>query len=302
MKIFITGATGFIGTKLIERLSSENYEIICYVRNVNSARKKIKEDVEFLGTSAFPNHVIKKLEQCDAVINLAGEPIAQRWSKKAKKKIYNSRIDITKNLSSWISACRTPPKVFISSSAIGYYGDRGSNLLYESSAKGSGWLSGLCQRWEQISYPETPESLIKTRVVNLRTGIVLGNGGALQKMLLPFKLGLGGILGNGKQWMSWIHIDDMVNIIVESLNNEKIYGPVNCTSPLPVVNKKFTKTLGKVLRRPTIFPVPGFILKLIFGQGACILLDSQKVNPKLLLKNDFKWKHAELEEALEDLV
>ena len=121
-------------------------------------------------------------------------------------------------------------------------------------------------------------------------------------MLLPFKLGLGGILGNGKQWMSWIHIDDMVNIVVESLNNEKIYGPVNCTSPLPVVNKKFTKTLGKVLRRPTIFPVPGFILKIIFGQGSCILLDSQNVNPKLLLKNNFKWKHAELEEALEDLV
>lgn len=302
MKIFITGATGFIGTNLIKKLLQEDHEIICYVRDVSRARQKINGKVEFLGSTAFPGHVIKKIEQCDAVINLAGEPIAQRWSKKAKKKIYNSRIDITKDLSSWISACRTPPKVFISSSAIGYYGNRGSNLLSESSAKGSGWLASLCQQWEQFSYPQAPESLIKTRVVNLRTGIVLGNGGALKKMLLPFKLGLGGILGNGKQWMSWIHIDDMVNIVVESLNNEKIYGPVNCTSPLPVVNKKFTKTLGKVLRRPTIFPVPGFILKIIFGQGSCILLDSQNVNPKLLLKNNFKWKHAELEEALEDLV
>jgi len=301
MKVFVTGATGFIGTNLIDKLLLEGHEVVCYVRDIGKARQKIKGKVEFLGTSAFPGHVIKVLERCDAVVNLAGEPIAQRWSKKAKKKIYNSRIDITKNLSSWISACRTPPKVFISSSAIGYYGNRTSELLFESSSKSSGWLSSLCQQWEQFSYPEKPNELIKTRVVNLRTGIVLGNGGALKKMLLPFKLGLGGILGSGKQWMSWIHIDDMVNIIVETLNNDKIYGPVNCVSPWPTTNKAFTKTLGKVLKRPTIFPVPGFILKLIFGEGACILLDSQKVNPKLLLKNDFRWKHTELEEALEDL-
>jgi uncharacterized protein (TIGR01777 family) len=302
MKIFITGGTGFIGSKLIKRLSEDGHEIVCYVRDVSKARLKIKQSVEFVTRSTFPGQIVKVLEKCDAVINLAGEPIVKRWTKNNKKKIYNSRVGLTKELTGWISSCKSPPKVYICSSAIGYYGDRAGELLYESSSKSSGWLSSLCSDWERFSYPENPEKLTKTRVVNLRTGIVLGNGGALKKMLLPFKLGLGGILGNGKQWMSWIHIDDMVSIIVESINNDKIYGPVNCVAPVPVTNKTFTKQLGKVLKRPTIFPVPSFVLKIIFGESSSILLDSQKVNPKILSKNGFQWKYGLLREALEDLI
>ena len=302
MKIFITGATGFIGTNLIDKLLLEGHEVVCYVRDIEKARQKIKGKVEFLGTSAFPGHVIKILERCDAVVNLAGEPIAQRWSKKVKKKIYNSRIDITKNLSTWISACRTPPKVFISSSAVGFYGNRGDQRLTESSDKSSGWLSHLCNQWEKESYPSNPENIIPTRVVNLRTGIVLGDGGALKKMLLPFKMGIGGVLGSGNQWMPWIHIEDMVNIIIRSINDEKIYGPVNCVTPAAVTNKHFTKILGKTLKRPTIFPVPSFILKIIFVEGACILLDSQKVRPRKLTRHGFSWKFGSLYTALEDLL
>jgi uncharacterized protein (TIGR01777 family) len=302
MKIFITGATGFIGSNLVEKLLKENHEIVCYVRNIEKARQKIKGKVEFLGTSAFPGHIIKVLERCDAVINLSGEPIAQRWTKKTKKKIYHSRVDLTKNLSSWISACRTPPKVFISSSAVGFYGNRGDQVLTENSDKSSGWLSHLCDQWEKTSYPSSPENLITTRVVNLRTGIVLGNGGALKKMLLPFKMGLGGILGSGKQWMPWIHIEDMVNIIVDSINNENIYGPINCVAPAAVTNRHFTKILGKTLKRPTILPVPSFILKIIFGEGACILLDSQKVRPRKLIRAGFNWKFGSLYGALENLI
>ena len=302
MKIFITGATGFIGTNLIDKLLLEGHEVVCYVRDIEKARQKIKGKVEFLGTSAFPGHVIKILERCDAVVNLAGEPIAQRWSKKVKKKIYNSRIDITKNLSTWISACRTPPKVFISSSAVGFYGNRGDQRLTESSDKSSGWLSHLCNQWEKESYPSNPENIIPTRVVNLRTGIVLGDGGALKKMLLPFKMGIGGVLGSGNQWMPWIHIEDMVNIIIRSINDENIYGPINCVAPAAVTNRHFTKILGKTLKRPTIFPVPSFILKIIFGEGACILLDSQKVRPIKLIRRGFSWKFGSLYTALEDLL
>jgi uncharacterized protein (TIGR01777 family) len=302
MKIFITGATGFIGSNLVKQLLKNNHEVICYVRNVEKARRKLGNKVELIGTTIFQNHMIKTLERCDAVVNLAGEPIVKRWTKSNKKKIYDSRIDVTTKLIKSIESCKTPPEVLISSSAVGFYGNRGDETLTESSDGSSGWLSHLCSQWEKASYPSHLERTIPTRVVNLRTGIVLGNGGALKKMLLPFKMGLGGILGSGSQWMPWIHIDDMVSIIVESINNNDIYGPVNCVSPAAVTNKHFTKILGKTLKRPTIFPVPSFVLKIIFGEGACVLLDSQKVRPRKLTRHGFRWKFSSLYTALEDLV
>ena len=189
-----------------------------------------------------------------------------------------------------------------SRSAGGFYGNRGNETLTETSHKSSGWLSHLCNQWEKSSYPSHPGKLTSTRVVNLRTGIVLGDGGALKKMLLPFKMGLGGTLGGGDQWMPWIHISDMINIIIESLSNKDIYGPVNCVAPAAVTNKHFTKILGKTLKRPTIFPVPSFVLKIIFGEGACVLLDSQKVRPRKLVRHGFSWKFGSLYTALEDLL
>lgn len=302
MKIFVTGATGFIGSHLVKRLLEDKHDVVCYVRNLERARKRLGSKPELLGTTIFQNHLIKVLEGCDVVINLAGEPIVKRWTKKNKKDIYNSRINITTKLIRAIESCKTPPKTFISSSAVGFYGNRRDEVLTESSHKSSGWLSHLCNQWEKASFPSHPEKLIPTKVVNLRTGIVLGNGGALKKMLLPFKLGLGGNLGTGEQWMPWIHIDDMINIIIESISNNNIYGPVNCVAPLPVKNKTFTKELGSALKRPTIFPVPSFILKIIFGEGACVLLDSQKVRPRKLLRSGFNWKFSSLSEALENLV
>ena len=302
MRIFVTGATGFIGSHLVKRLLSDGHQVVCYVRNIQKARKVLGSEVEILQTTAFDNHLIATMERCDAVINLAGEPIIKRWTKKNKKQIYDSRVGLTTKLIKILERCQTKPEVFISGSAVGYYGNRGSEILTEKSSKSSGWLSHLCNQWEKFSYPADTGELITTRFVNLRTGIVLGDGGALKKMLLPFKLGLGGILGNGKQWMPWIHIDDMVEIIVSAISNTKIYGPVNCVAPNPVTNKEFTKQMGAALNRPTVFPVPGFILKIIFGEAACVLLDSQRVEPKLLYKAGFVWKFAKIDKALENLL
>ncbi len=302
MKIFITGATGFIGSHLVKRLLQEENEVVCYVRNIQKARKILGDKPVLLQTTAFDNHIITTLERCDAVVNLAGEPIIKRWTKKNKKRILESRVDLTKKISTLIEACKVKPKVFISGSAVGYYGNRGDETLTEISHKSSGWLSHLCDQWEKFSYPSHPEKLTSIRIVNLRTGIVLGNGGALKKMLLPFRMGLGGTLGNGNQWMPWIHIEDMVRIIIESINNENIYGPINCVAPSAVTNKHFTKILGKTLKRPTIFPVPSFIIKIIFGEGACVLLDSQKVRPRKLTRHGFGWKFGSLYSALEDLL
>ena len=161
----------------------------------------------------------------------------------------------------------------------------------------------LCSEWEKRAYPfDESGNLINTRVVILRTGVVLGEGGALRKMLLPFKLGLGGILGRGKQYMPWIHIQDMINIIMHSLNNQDVCGPINCVSPQPVTNYEFTKTMGSILRRPTIFPVPGFILKVVFGEASCVLLDSQRVEPCQLVKNKFSWNFEHIKDALRNLL
>ncbi len=298
MKIFVTGATGFIGTNLIKRLINEDHEVICFVRDINKARRLLPNKCELLQSNAFDNHIIAALETCDGVINLAGEPIIKRWTKANKKKIFESRVNLTKRLARLIDKCNMKPSVFISGSAIGYYGDRDKEILEElESWKPLGWLAYLCKEWEAAA-----DTISPIRVVNLRTGIVLGNGGALKKMLLPFKLGLGGALGNGKQWMSWIHIDDMVEIIISSLTNKWIEGPVNCVAPNPVINSEFTKRLGYALRRPTIFPVPAFVLKLIFGDGASVLLDSQRVEPKALKDVGFQWRFRSLKRALEDLV
>ena len=303
MKIFLTGATGFIGSNLVKKLLSDKHEVVCYVRNIENARKVLGPNPELIQTTAFDNHLIATLERCDVVINLAGESIVKRWTKKSKIKIYDSRVSLTNKIVKLITRCKTPPKVLISSSAVGYYGSHGDYEIYENSQRGTNYLSFLCSEWEKVAYPfDESGNFLDTRVVILRTGVVLGNGGALKKMLLPFKLGIGGILGNGKQWMPWIHLSDMIKIIIFSINNKEVCGPINCVSPNPVTNKKFTKDMGSVLKRPTIFPVPGFVLRLIFGESSCILLDSQRVVPKQLINNKFSWKFANIKSALKDLL
>jgi uncharacterized protein (TIGR01777 family) len=233
----------------------------------------------------------------DAVIHLAGESIIGRWTASKKQKIRESRVAASQNLAQALANAKVKPQVFISSSAIGYYGDRADEILKEESSAGSGFLPDVCREWEAATEAAATAGL---RTVQIRTGIVLSTtGGALAKMLPPFKLGLGGILGNGRQWMSWIDIQDMVDGIQHILKSDQLRGPVNMVAPAPVTNLEFTKTLGSVLSRPTIFPVPAFMVKLAFGEmGETVLLGSQRVEPRKLVASGYSFRFRELGESL----
>jgi hypothetical protein len=238
----------------------------------------------------------------DAVIHLAGESVVGRWTTEKKKSIRDSRVLGTTNLASALAGAATKAKVFICASAIGYYGDRGEETMREESPPGSGFLPEVCREWEAASRIATDAGI---RTINLRTGLVLSEkGGALQPMLTPFKLGLGGRIGSGRQWWSWIHIDDMVGGIHHAMNIESLSGPVNLTAPKPVRNAEFTRILAGVLNRPAIVPVPPFALKLIFGKMATeeMFLASQRVEPEKLLQNNYNFRYSELAPALESLL
>jgi len=294
MKILISGASGLIGQEIVTSLSSQGHQVLSLHRNT---------------TKEFPYWDIgKKIielgkgSEIDAVINLAGENIAEgRWTYEKKNRILRSRIDGTKLIAEYFSKAKHKPKVIISGSAIGYYGNRGEENLDENSTKGSGFLSEVCSEWETATEMATKSDI---RVVNIRFGMVLSSkGGALAKMIFPFKAGLGGIIGDGKQYMSWVTINDVIEIINHILKTEKIHGPVNLVSPEPVTNYQFTKILGKILRRPTIFPLPAFLAKIIFGEMAQeLLLSSTKVKPDKLLKSGYSFKNPTFEVALRILL
>jgi hypothetical protein len=242
------------------------------------------------------------LEGIDAVVHLAGENIASgRWTPERKARIRDSRVKGTRTLCETLARLTQPPKVLLSASAIGYYGDRGAEPLWEQSIAGEGFLADVCRAWEDATQPAVEKGI---RVALLRLGIVLSpSGGALARMLLPFKLGIGGIIGNGKQYMSWITLDDVVGAIHHTLMNDTLRGSVNVVAPYPVTNREFTKTLGRVLGRPTIFPMPAFAARLAFGEMAdALLLASARVEPKRLLATNYTFRHAELEEALRHIV
>jgi uncharacterized protein (TIGR01777 family) len=305
MKILISGATGLIGKQLVKTLSDKgNDELVLLARNKSKAEKMFSEKVSVFEWRNPASDMVAQeaFEGVDAIIHLAGEPIAEgRWTTAKKERLWNSRVDATKNLiTSLENAANHQVKSFVSSSAIGFYGSRDDETLDEESSKGSDYLADLCSNWEQAAHSE---KLSDTRFVQLRTGIVLSiEGGALTKMLPPFKLGAGGRLGSGTQWMSWIHIQDMVNLIIFSMENNNVKGVVNATAPNPVTNSEFTKVLASTLNRPAIFPVPGFVLKTIFGEMSCILLEGQKVIPKKSLNHEFNFQYASLSDALESLL
>jgi hypothetical protein len=235
-------------------------------------------------------------------VHLAGENIAAgRWTVEKKARIRDSRVKGTKTLCEALAQLSQPPKVLVSASAIGYYGDRGAELLWENSALGTGFLAEVCQAWEEATRPAMEKGI---RVVLLRIGVVLSPaGGALAKMLLPFKLGLGGIIGSGKQYMSWIALDDVVGTIDHVLITDTLQGPVNAVAPHPVTNSEFTKTLRRVLRRPTLFPMPAFAARLAFGEMADeLLLASTRVEPKRLIATEYRFRYPELEDALRHLL
>ncbi len=291
MNILITGGTGFIGSTLCSHLLEENNKIVVLSRHPEKIKPPIKAISDL--------NDLKDSDIFDVVVNLSGEPIAnKRWSDKQKNKIISSRIDITKKLIFYFEKLESKPKLFISGSAIGYYGiDKTDNVIEEKEKGDNSFSSELCQKWEAVAL-EAEKLGIRTCL--LRTGVVLGkNGGALSKMLLPFKLCLGGKIGHGKQWMSWIHIDDLVGIILYCINHDNLKGAVNGTSPNPVTNQVFTKTLGVILKRPTIFPMPAIVVKLLMGEmGEELLLAGKKIIPKKALGAGYTFKYKTLEEAL----
>lgn len=296
MKILVTGGTGFIGQHFISNRIKEGDEIFCYTRDAS----KVKE---IFGEAVTPvvDMPPKDDLELDAVVNLAGEPIAdKRWSNERKQLLRESRINLTAALVEWIKGLEKKPEVLISGSAIGYYGSvAGDQKLNESAPATPGFTHSLCQDWEKEAFKVEE---VGVRVCLLRTGVVLGNGGALAKMYLPFKMGLGGPIGKGNQWMSWIHIDDEVEIIEMLLTHTQLSGAFNLTAPNAVTNREFSKTLGKVMHRPAILPMPGYAIKLLLGDGAELLLEGQRVYPEKLLEIGYKFKYTELKDALKDVL
>ena len=295
MKVAISGASGLIGTALRSSLTSDGHEVIALTRRASSSPlETITWDLDQGRFDA------SALEGVDAVVHLAGEPVAKRWNQERKNAIRQSRVRGTKLLVEGLKSLKNPPKLLVSSSAVGFYGDGGDTELDESAPPGEGFLSDVCHEWEK----STMEALgLGIRAVCMRTGIVLSTqGGALGQMLLPFKLGLGGPLGNGKQWMPWIHIDDIVGAFRYVMANDDLVGAVNGTSPNPATNADFTKALGRALHRPAVLPVPTFGLKLLFGEMAQILLEGQRALPKKLLFTGYEFKYPDLSGALEDVI
>lgn len=299
MKVLVTGATGFVGKYVLRELAYRGHDLVVVSRNPEAASKKISLPVEAYkwdpNTEELP---AQALEGVDAVIHLLGENIAAgRWTTKLKDKIYGSRVNGTRNLVSSLN--KSSVKTLVSASAIGYYERNvGDKELDETSSKADGWLAKVCDDWE-IEANKSNED-IRTSI--FRIGVVLGaDGGAMEKMLFPFKMGVGGNLGNGSQWMSWIHVVDLARMLVEAVENEAYSGIFNGTAPHSVTNATFTKTLGRTLGRPTLFPVPAFVLKTLFGDMSSILLDSQKVVPKRLKELGFEFEYGNLPEALENV-
>ena len=301
MKVAVTGASGFVGRRLLSRLF-DNDTVRVFTRTAQAAAAtrfptgaKAVEWDPVLGPPPAGS-----LDDVDAIVHLAGESVGQRWSRAVKTRIRDSRILGTMNLVSGIAQARVKPRVLVSASAIGFYGPRGDEALDETAAAGSDFLADVCAAWEKEG---ARAETFGSRSVLLRIGIVLGaGGGALARMLLPFRLGVGGPLGSGKQWMSWIHLDDLVSLILLALRTESLRGPVNATAPEPVTNKEFSRTLGRVLRRPAFLPTPGFPLRLLLGEFADVLLTGQRVLPRKAEAAGLQFRFPQLEPALRDIL
>lgn len=291
MNVTLTGATGFIGRPLVKSLIKRGDRVTILSRSPKSGTNP--RYMSWDAQSAPPAEAMN----ADAIIHLAGESVAQPWSGEAKHAIWSSRVDGTRMLVDGIAAAETKPRVLISASAIGIYGDRGSEVLTESSKPGSGFLEDVCVEWEHESQRAADFGV---RVVNPRIGLVIGRGGgALSRMLKPFKLGIGGKLGLGTQWMSWIHVSDVAGLILFALDHDKISGPVNATAPMPVTNIEFTRDLGIALGLPAVLTIPRFALKVLYGEMSHIILASQRVIPKVARNAGYAFRFVELGHALE---
>jgi uncharacterized protein len=300
MRILMTGATGLIGKALAGALSSEGHEIVALTRRPETASGLSASRVVEWDPLTGPIDP-EVLEALDAVVNLAGEPIAdRRWTAEQKHRIIDSRLITTRNLVESLRTVRPRPAVLVSGSAVGYYGSRGDEELDESSPPAGGFMGDLCLQWEKEADRAADLAM---RVIRVRTGVVLTpEGGALKKMLPAFRLGVAGRLGSGRQWFPWVHIDDIVGIFRHSILTSTIEGPINGSAPGIVTNAEFTRELGRVLNRPTLFPVPEFALRLLMGEMADVLLGSQRVLPKAALASGYAFRYPELGPALENLL
>ncbi len=297
-RILVSGVSGPIGTALLPSLRASGWSVVRLVRGVAAAGPS--DNAEIVWDPAAPI-APDAVSGFDAVIHLAGESIFGRWTAAKKRKIRDSRVAGTLHLASALAQAEQKPGAFVCGSAIGYYGNRSDEPLREESSAGAGFLAEVCREWEEAAAPAVQAGI---RTAHLRTGIVLSSkGGALGAMLVPFKLGLGGRTGDGRQWMSWIDVRDMVGGILHILKNDGMRGPVNMVAPAPVTNAEFAKTLASVLRRPAIFPMPAFLAKLAFGEmGEELLLGSQRVEPAKLLANGYLFRYRELRASLEGLL
>jgi len=301
-KIIITGATGLIGRKLCSKLLEQGNEIRLFTRNPEAAKKVMRGAKKYIKWNYNnPEEWKDYLNETDSIVHLAGTNLgAKRWNYKFKKELLNSRIESTRQLVNTIKNCEDKPKSFITASAVGYYGDKGDEVLTEKSNPGKDFLSNLCSEWEKEAEKIEDQNV---RRVSLRIGLTLSNeGGVLKKFLPPFKIFLGGPLGNGKQWFPWIHIEDLINILIHTIKTESLQGPVNVASPGIVRMKEFAKTLGKILKRPSLIPVPKFAIRIATGELGKYAVMSQRVSIEKILNAGYKFKFEKLEDALWDLL
>ena len=291
MRIAVTGATGFVGRQVVSRLDERGSQI--HLLGRTAPRSSPGKFFQWDSLSADPP--LTALEGVEAVIHLAGEPVSQRWDAEVKRRIRASRVTGTNSI---VEAMRqTGTRTLVSASAIGYYGSRGDEELTEQSKPGVGYLPEVCVEWERAAQQA---EAFGARVATLRIGIVLGKGGgALEKMIPPFKACVGGVLGSGRQWMSWIHVDDIVGLLLHGLDGAKVRGPYNGTAPNPATNASFTKQFARALHRPAIFPVPEFALKALYGEMAGVILGSQRVLPKAAAETGYSFRYPRLAEALD---
>ena len=296
-KVIITGGTGFLGTSLIIDLVNEGYKCIVFTRSPNQFKNT--ESIEYVEWIPEPSYLSQYISGSKAVINLAGAPIAgKRWTPEYKKMIIDSRVDTTKALVEAVNQCTVKPEKFLSSSASGYFGDRGDEVLTDESAPGNNFLAEVCIKWEAA----TEELSKKVELIIFRTGIVLHpDNGALEQILKPMKWYVGGSLGKGNQYFSWIHVADWKRFLIFALLKNGIGQKNNLSAPNPVTNNVLTKAIGKVYKRPTLFRVPSFILKLVLGESASMVLDSQRMIPENILKANFRFEYELIEEALINL-
>jgi len=305
MKIAIAGATGFVGSRLVERLQAEGHQVLVLTRNPSAAQKVFP-------TSAFPNLEIiaytptesgswqEAIAGCEGVVNLAGEPIAEgRWTAQRKQEILSSRQLGTQKIVEAIAKAHPKPSVLVNASAIGYYGTSETATFDETSPPGNDFLAQVCQAWEAEANKVKDAGV---RLVILRLGIVLGQGGAIARMIAPFKLFAGGPIGTGRQWFSWIHRDDLVNLIIQALTRPEIEGILNATAPNPVRMAELAQTLGQVMNRPSWLPVPGFAIEVLLGDGAIVVLEGQQVLPQRPLDYSFEYQYSTVKQALEEIL